>query len=99
MELTYGLGKVEHDLGDVGPTLEIAASLELEEVSLGSQHHVPLEALAQAAQFRLSSVRSADGLSRSAIVLQRAEGTSERGRGDVRRRASADTSGSGQRCW
>src|ERR687886_154184 len=50
VELAHCLGKVEHDLRDVGAALEVAASLQLEQVPLRSQHHVLLEALAQPLQ-------------------------------------------------
>jgi hypothetical protein len=46
VELAHSLGKVEHDLRYIGPALEIAASLELEEVPLGAQYHVMIEAVA-----------------------------------------------------
>ena len=38
VELTDGVGEVEHDLGDVGAALQIATALQLEQVALGSEH-------------------------------------------------------------
>ena len=46
MELGDRLGVLEHDLGDEGAGLEIAAPLELEQVALGADHRAggkPLE--------------------------------------------------------
>ena len=46
MELPHGLGEVEHDLRHERPGLEVAAPLELEQVTLGSQDDTPVEPLA-----------------------------------------------------
>jgi hypothetical protein len=47
VELADGVGIVEHHLRDEGATLEISAALELEEIALGTQDDVTLEALEQ----------------------------------------------------
>ena len=45
VQLAHCIGKVEHDLGNVRPALQVAAALELEEVSLRAEDDVLLEAL------------------------------------------------------
>jgi hypothetical protein len=45
MQPSHRLGKIEHDLGHVGPALEVAAPLQLEQVSLCSENDILLEAL------------------------------------------------------
>jgi hypothetical protein len=46
MQLAHRVRKVEDDLRNVRAALQVAAAFELEEVSLGSQHDVVVEALA-----------------------------------------------------
>ena len=45
VQLADGVGEVEHDLGHIRPTLEIAAPLELEQIALGTEHHAVVEPL------------------------------------------------------
>jgi hypothetical protein len=47
VQLADGIRIVEHDLWDEGAALEIAAPLELEEIALGAEDDVALEALQQ----------------------------------------------------
>jgi hypothetical protein len=45
VQLADGVGVVEDDLGDEGAALQVTTALELEEVALGAEDDVALEAL------------------------------------------------------
>ncbi len=47
VQLAHHLGMVEHHLGHVGPGLQVAAPLELEQIALGADHRTGLEPLQQ----------------------------------------------------
>ena len=45
VQLDHRLWRVENDLGNVRPGLDVAAALEFEDVTLGAEDHVLIEAL------------------------------------------------------